>query len=143
MDFLRLVYASTREEELALTDWADEQKGEFCRMQFEAQHAHYREHYAAADYQVIDCGDEPVGRLYVNRGTKEIRIMDLALLPAWRRQGIGTRLLTALRDEATAVGKRLSIHVEKFNPALNLYQRMGFVAEEDRGMYLLLVFSEG
>lgn len=138
VEFLRVLYASTREEELAVTGWGDERKQAFCRMQFDAQTAHYREHYPAAEYAVIECGGERSGRLYVSRGVTDIRIMDLALLPEWRGGGIGTKLLTELQGEAAANGKRLSIHVEKFNPALRLYERLGFRAEEDRGVYLLM-----
>lgn len=138
VEFLRILYASTREEELAVTDWDETQKREFCRMQFEAQAAHYREHYPAAEYWVIECEGNRAGRLYVNRGEREIRIMDLALLPEWRGKGIGTLLLRNLQDEAAGEGMRLSIHVEKFNPALRLYERLGFRADEDRGVYLLL-----
>jgi GNAT superfamily N-acetyltransferase len=138
VEFLARLYASTREEELAPTGWSDEQKRLFCRMQFDAQTAHYREHYPAAEYSVIECGGVAGGRWYVSRGAKEIRIMDLALLPEWRGKGIGTRLLRELQEEAAAGGMQLSIHVEKFNPALRLYERLGFLPAEDRGVYLLL-----
>ncbi|HEY8991809.1 MAG TPA: GNAT family N-acetyltransferase [Luteolibacter sp.] len=137
-EFLARLYASTREEELEPTGWSDEQKRLFCRMQFDAQAAHYREHYPAAEYSVIECDGVAGGRLYVNRGAKEIRIMDLALLPEWRGKGIGSRLLRELQEETAAGGMRLSIHVEKFNPALRLYERLGFQLAEDRGVYLLL-----
>lgn len=142
VEFLRILYASTREEELAVTDWSEAQKREFCRLQFEAQAAHYREHYPAAEYAVIEHGGSRAGRLYVNRGEREIRIMDLALLPEWRGQGIGTALLRELQDEAASRSLRLSIHVEKFNPALRLYERLGFRPVEDRGVYLLLSWRD-
>jgi ribosomal protein S18 acetylase RimI-like enzyme len=80
----------------------------------------------------------PVGRLYVDRCEKAIRIMDIALLPEHRRAGIGTKLLRELQDEARTAGKTLTIHVEKFNPALRLYQRLGFQQIEDKGIYLFL-----
>ncbi|MES2550054.1 MAG: GNAT family N-acetyltransferase, partial [Pseudomonadota bacterium] len=118
-DFLSAVYASTRMEELETTGWTDEQKAGFCRMQFEAQDAHYRAHYPTAAYCVIQTSDAtPVGRLYVDRWKSEIRIMDIAILPAHRGTGIGTTLLENLQQEAAASGKSLSIHVERFNPAL-------------------------
>ena len=138
VEFLRILYASTREEELAVTDWSEAQKREFCRMQFEAQSAHYREHYPTAEYAVIECDGSNAGRLYVHRGEHEIRIMDLALLPEWRGRGIGTRLLRELQEEAARRKIPLSIHVERFNPALRLYERLGFRAVEERGVYFLL-----
>lgn len=137
-EFLATVYASTRTEELAVTNWSEEQKAQFCQMQFTAQDAHYREHYPTAVFSIIERHRTPIGRLYVDRWTKEIRIMDIALLPGHRGAGIGTHLLHTLMDEARSSGKVLSIHVEKFNPALRLYQRLGFTPREDKGVYLLM-----
>ena len=136
--FLAGLYASTRAEELAVTTWSDEEKAVFCRRQFDAQSAHYVESYPGASLEVIERAGEPIGRLYVARWEREIRIMDIALLPARRGTGIGTQLLRELQDEARSAGKTLSIHVERFNPALRLYERLGFKMAEDKGVYLLL-----
>jgi ribosomal protein S18 acetylase RimI-like enzyme len=43
-----------------------------------------------------------------------------------------------LQNEARTAGKALTIHVEKFNPALHLYRRLGFRRIEDKGVYLFL-----
>jgi ribosomal protein S18 acetylase RimI-like enzyme len=136
--FLQALYASTRADELAQVPWSEEQKAAFCQMQFAAQHQYYQEHYAGAAFDVIEVNGASVGRLYVNRGEREIRIVDITLLPEHRRAGLGTRLLRALQAEAHAAGRLLSIHVEKFNPALALYQRLGFQVQADRGAYLFL-----
>lgn len=137
--FLLRVYASTRADELALTDWSDEQKEAFVRMQFEAQHAYYQEHYADASFEVIEVGGIPAGRLYVHRRPAEIRLVDVTLLPEFRGGGAGTALLRGLMAEAESAGKPLTIHVERYNPALRLYERLGFVASTaDRGPYLFL-----
>lgn len=137
-EFLCAVYASTRAEELAVTSWSDEQKVEFCRMQFTAQAEHYRQRYPNARNLVIEHRGTAIGRLYVDRWEREIRIMDITLLPEHRGAGTGTRLLRELMDEARAASKTLSVHVEKFNPALRLYERLGFCTKEDKGVYLLM-----
>jgi ribosomal protein S18 acetylase RimI-like enzyme len=137
-EFLLQVYASTREEELRLVDWSADQKAAFVRMQFDAQDAYYREHYRPATFDVIDVDGEPVGRFYVARWKDEIRIMDIALLPEHRGNGVGTSLLRDLLAEADAAGKSTTIHVEKHNPALRLYERLGFAAADDRGVYVFL-----
>jgi GNAT superfamily N-acetyltransferase len=136
--FLAGVYASTRAEELAVTGWSEEETAVFCRKQFDAQSAHYRENYPGASLQIIERAGAPIGRLYVARWEREIRIMDIALMPEHRGAGIGAQFLRELQDEARAAGKSLSIHVERFNPALRLYERMGFKMVEDKGVYLLL-----
>jgi GNAT superfamily N-acetyltransferase len=132
------LYGSTRADELAQVPWSDEEKQRFVRFQFEAQRRFYREHYAGATFEIIEVDGAPAGRLYVAEWSREIRLMDVALLPAYRGRGIGTTLLHDLQARAGAAGKPLSVHVERFNPALRLYQRLGFRAIEDKGVYLLL-----
>src|SRR5688500_2223647 len=136
--FLAGLYASTRAEELAVTGWSAEETAAFCRQQYDAQSAHYRENYPGASLQVIEREGELLGRLYVARWENEIRIMDIALLPQFRGSGIGTQLLRDLQDEARGAAKSLTIHVERFNPALRLYERLGFQQAEDKGVYLLM-----
>jgi ribosomal protein S18 acetylase RimI-like enzyme len=138
--FLLQVYGSTRADELALLPWTDEQKAGFVVHQFEAQDSHYRKHYYDAAFDVIEVDGEPAGRLYVHRGPREIRIVDIALLPAFRGRGIGTRLLCGLIAEAEAEdgGRKLSIHVEMNNPARTLYERLGFRPAGEHGVYVLM-----
>ncbi len=107
-------------------------------MQFAAQHRHYHENYTDTTYEVILVDGEPAGRLYVARWRRELRIVDVALLPEHRGRGIGGSLLRELLDEADAAGKPVSIHVERENPALGLYRRLGFEPVEENGPYLLL-----
>ncbi len=141
-DLLFRIYASTREEELALTDWDEAQKMAFLTQQFTAQDTYYREHYPGAVYNVILHDDEPVGRLYIHCRPDEIRVMDIALLPSHRNRGIATALLRDLHTEATAVSKPLTIHVEQFNPALRLYTRLGFRTIAEHGVYLLMEWRQ-
>ena len=136
--FLSQVYASTRIQELAVTDWNDAQKTAFLQMQFVAQHKFYQENYTDTDFLVILQDDAPIGRLYVSRWQDEIRIVDIALLPAYRGSGIGTTILRGLLAEADTAGKPVRIHVERNNPALRLYQRLGFETIEDKGVYLFM-----
>ena len=137
-EFLYAVYASTRAEELKITGWSEEQKAQFCRMQFNAQTADYEANYARAQFSIIERDGTPVGRLIVDRSEQLIHIIDIALLPEGRGAGVGTRLLRELMEEASQSGRGLSIHVEKFNRALQLYLRLGFRPIEDKGIYLLM-----
>jgi GNAT superfamily N-acetyltransferase len=136
--FLRAVYNSTRQAELSLVPWTEEEKASFLDMQFAAQHRYYHEQFPDAAFQLILLDDVPVGRLYVDRRPDEVRIIDIALVDAARNQGIGTSLLQGIIDEAEQRGVPLTIHVERFNPALRLYRRLGFEPIADQGVYLLL-----
>ncbi len=124
--FLISVYASTRAEELAPVPWTPEQKLAFVTQQFRAQHAHYQQHFPDARFEVLLVDGQPAGRLYVRRTVEAISIVDITLLPPHRGGGLGTRLLRELLDEGARSGKPVRIHVEHFNRALRLYERLGF-----------------
>ncbi len=141
-ELLYRVYASTRAEELAAVDWSADQREAFLRQQFEAQHAWYQQSYAGAAFDVVlDAAGRPAGRLYVARWPREMRLIDVALLPEFRRHGLGSALLGDLLAEAGRAGKPVTIHVERMNPALRLYERLGFRLKEDKGVYLFLEWS--
>lgn len=132
------IYASTRLEEVAQTGWPPEQQREFLQMQFDAQHAHYREHYPDAAWLLIVRGLIPVGRLYLEDWPSQLRIIDIALLSEFRGRGWGEAILRDLMEATAPTGRSVSIHVEKTNPAISLYQRLGFEAIEDKGVYDLM-----
>lgn len=137
-ELLYRIYASTRTEELAQVPWTDSQKEEFLRMQFHAQHTYYHQEYTDASFEIILRDGEPAGRLYVDRGETEILLVDIALLPEFRSQGIGTNILGELIAESEVSRKTLSIHVEKHNPAMRLYLRLGFRKIGDVGLHDLM-----
>lgn len=143
LPFLAALYASTRERELAPVPWTAAEKDAFLSFQFECQHQHYQRHYHGARFDIVERDAEPIGRLYLAPLEGELRIMDIALVPGTQRRGIGTRVIQAVLARARAEGRSVSIHVERDNPALALYQRLGFEVREDRGVYLLLVHSAG
>lgn len=129
------IYASTRANELAILPWTAEQKVAFLEMQFRAQSTHYAQHFPNAAFLVIEYGDEPIGRLYIDRTPHQINIIDIALLPDARGHGFGTQMIQELLDEAKKCDKTVAIHVERNNPALSLYARLGFEVVSDQGIY--------
>lgn len=141
--FLLRLYASTREQEMANVPWTVEQKAAFAESQFQLQRVHYRKYFVPASFDVVLWEDVPVGRLYVFREGPEIRVMDVAILPEWRRKGIGTALLSALTREADTSARPLSLHVEKEGRARTLYERLGFELGEEKGLHVLLVRPPG
>jgi len=137
-DFLFRLYASTREQELAPVPWSTEQKELFLRQQFELQAHWWTQQYSEGTFDVVEVNGERGGRLCVHRSPSEHRIIDIALMPEHRARGIGTALLSNVIAEAEHAGTRVSLHVEVFNPARRLYERMGFVPIEDQGVYILM-----
>ena len=132
------LYASTREDELRPVAWDVVTKRAFLRGQFELQWAHYRQHYPSAEWLLIENGAEPIGRVYVDASHREVRLMDVALRAEHRNHGIGTAIVTSLLRYADGLGLPVTLHVEPFNPALRLYERLGFATRETRGIYLFM-----
>ena len=137
---LLTVYASSRSEEMALLpDWTEAQKLAFLTQQFQAQHLYYQQNYPRANFQVITGNGQVAGRLYLDRRPAEIRIVDITLLPAFRNRGFGVQILQNLQAEAAVADKPLTIHVERQNRALQLYERLGFrPVETGNAVYLLM-----
>ncbi|WP_404392370.1 GNAT family N-acetyltransferase [Pseudoalteromonas phenolica] len=137
--FLKHLYATIREPEVAQAQFTPQQKQLFFTQQFEAQHSHYMKNYCTDDFNIIEVAGQPIGRLYLDHWRTETRIVDIALLPEFRANGIGGFLLKKVITEAHKNNKPVSIHVEKFNPARKLYEKLGFkFKSEFNEVYILL-----
>jgi ribosomal protein S18 acetylase RimI-like enzyme len=126
-DFLFRLYASTRMEEIRGFGWTAVQQEAFFRMQFNAQQQWYQATYSTAENQIIEKGQEPIGRMIVQREGGIWRLLDISLLPEHRGQGIGGELISALIKDCVAVGAVLHLQVVNTNAAQRLYTRLGFI----------------
>jgi ribosomal protein S18 acetylase RimI-like enzyme len=133
--FLEAVYADSRRDELAPFGWSREQEDAFFKMQFQMQSRAYQMQFPDADYHIVELNGERVGRMIVQRGEKEIRLVDVSLLAQFRNRGIGTFLLERLKTEAGS-DRVLSLRVLKTNAgAKRLYERMGLVVVESSDLH--------
>lgn len=126
--FLQTLFASVREEELASLGWPAAQKQAFLQSQYALQDHHYRTHYAGGLFCIVERNQIPVGRLYLYMMEKELRIVDISILTAFRNQGIGKALLSAAMAEAQSAGLLAGLNVHLHNRARRLYLRLGFKA---------------
>jgi len=134
--FLMQLYGTTREQELATVDWTPEQKGAFVAHQFNAQRVHYRSQIAGCAFDVIERNGVPIGRLYLQERKTRLHIVDILLMPEHCGKGLGSEILKGLIERAGSKGKGVGIFVEKYNPALRLYRRLGFTEIQDTDIYL-------
>lgn len=133
--FIETVYRSTREKELNFTNWGEEQKRAFIRMQSAAQMAEYKTKFPGAAWQIIVYKKKDAGRFFTWENDIEIRVIDITLLPPFIGKGIGTFLLQELIKRANEVQKKISLHAEPGNPALQLYLRLGFIHIRNNGRH--------
>ena len=135
-EFLFQLYAGTRLHEIAAFGWPAAQQEMFLRMQFNAQHRSYESAYGNADHQVIEQQGQPIGRIMVLRGKDFTLLVDIALLAEYRGRGIGGELLRGLIQECNRNSVPLRLQVLKTNPALRLYERLGFIRTSEDQMYI-------
>ena len=141
LEFAAELYAETRQEELRPVAWPEEVKRAFLRSQFDAQWAHYSRHYPDAEFLIVERGGLRIGRLYVCRREDDVCIVDISICAEARGAGIGGALLREVLEGAARSGRSASIHVERDNRAIRLYQRLGFERVEDLGVYYLMKWS--
>jgi predicted GNAT family N-acyltransferase len=87
-------------------------------LEWEAEDAQHRWFVAQASTQLIG----------IVRMTDAGRIGRMAVLPDWRRQGVGRALLAAALLTATASGLK-QVHLSAQTHAVAFYARYGFIAE--------------
>ncbi len=138
-DFLRALFASTRTAELAALAHDPALQNLFLDSQLRARNAHYARLYGDDDQRLLLVDGRSAGLLYLGHGEEELRLIDLALLPEHRGAGLGTAVLRALLALAGARGVPMRLHVARHNPALRLYERLGFEPEAEEGVYVRMV----
>ena len=99
--------------------------------------AQHREGFARqwqlAEVRIITVAGEDVGWLQTALADDAIFLGQLYLEGRFQRQGIGSRVIRAVIDEATRQRKAVTLGVVKINPARPLYKRLGFsVTHEDQ-----------
>jgi ribosomal protein S18 acetylase RimI-like enzyme len=133
------LFATVRGEELGMERWEPELRDRMLRIQFDAQRRSYREQFPDANEQLILRDGSPIGWVIVDRSRPELHGVDIALLADARQQGIGTRVIQALQEEAAAEGRPMDISVQRLNVrALALYRRLGFRAIRDNGVHIVM-----
>jgi ribosomal protein S18 acetylase RimI-like enzyme len=129
------LYASTREDELAMTGWDNSARTAFLNMQFRAMRQGYRSMFPQGQFSIILANGTPVGRVVVDRTAEEIHVVDIVVSPAQRGRSIGTRIMKALIDEARQARRPVRLQVLKNSRAIGFYQRLGFSRISEADIY--------
>jgi Acetyltransferases len=136
--FLCQVYISSREDEMGIRDWEEKERTEFLQSQCNMQHTYYMKSYKNPSFSIVLLGNVAIGRLYVERNEKEIRIIDISLLKEYRGFGIGRELINFLIEESENKNIQLTLYVEYYNFARQWYERIGFKQHGENGVYVFM-----
>ena len=140
LEFLQLVYASTREEDLRLLGWSpDDAAGQsFVEMQFAAQTSHYARVWASACSMVILVDGQAAGRFITDRSGERVHIVDLSLLPRYRGAGVGGTLIRRLLRDADAWALPVTCDVVIGNDAHGFWEHLGFRVRTVASVYMAM-----
>jgi ribosomal protein S18 acetylase RimI-like enzyme len=141
--FLFQLYASTRMAEIAPFGWPPAEQEAFLRMQFDAQQRWYAMSYQAAEHHIIEQDGAAIGRMMVFRQPSAAVLVDIALLPEHRGQGIGGGLIRNLIEQCDQEKLSLRLQVLRTNPAQRLYERLGFVRTGEDQIYIQMERQPG
>ena len=113
---------------------------QLIRSQYDIREQSYSASYA--DYQklTVMLENQPIGILRIGRAqlTACLRLVDIVIDKTHRCQGIGHQVLEQFFELARAKALHVDLHVQKDNPALRLYQRLGFCICGETELHLYL-----
>lgn len=125
--FLRRLIAETVTGQLATASWPSALREQIVDMQFKARRQAVRLEFPEGESRILLLDGREAGWLYVAELPGEIRLVEIMVLAAFRRQGIGTAAICELIAAARGAGKPLRLSVDVMNAdAIRLYQRAGF-----------------
>lgn len=106
-----------------------------------------REHITHPDgvstLSVIVVNGDVMGRLRIERTDTAVFLAGIQIHPDAQSRGIGTAILTMLRDEARDTGRALTLSVERDNPRAHaLYRRFGFATTGETDKDLQLTYQD-
>jgi GNAT superfamily N-acetyltransferase len=123
--FLRELYLTSRPD---LADWDDEARETFVDLQLRARQHDWEAAYPGSTDEVIVVEGAPAGRIWTAFVPGACVVVDLALLPQHRRQGLGIEVMGEVLAEADRQGIPVRATVERTNrPVRSLCARLGFV----------------
>ncbi|MEC0244588.1 GNAT family N-acetyltransferase [Paenibacillus chitinolyticus] len=139
--FLFELYCSSRMAEVQAWGWGETALRSFLHLQYSAQTRSYQLQYPEAEAYIVCQNGQRAGRILIHRTPICIRIVDIALLPQFQNQGLGTNLLHTFMEESREQNLPLRLSVLRTGRALALYERLGFQIAGQNDMYLAMEWN--
>jgi ribosomal protein S18 acetylase RimI-like enzyme len=93
---------------------------------------------------IIIADGRDVGWMQTRASEDELLLGSLYVIPEMQRRGIGTHVLRELIDQSKRSSRPLTLAVMKNNPAIPLYERLGFrLTREDQYKFYMRVSPGG
>jgi GNAT superfamily N-acetyltransferase len=106
---------------------------EALKLDMERHREGFARQWQLAEVHIITIASKDVGWMQTAPAHDAIVLGQLYLEGRVQRQGIGTRVMLALIEEAKLTKKAITLGVVKINPARRLYERLGFrITHEDQ-----------
>lgn len=98
----------------------------------------FREQWIVTEVRIITANGSDVGWLQTAVRDDALFVAQLFVDGPFQRQGIGTEVMNRLIGEAALLSRAVHLAVVKINPALRLYERLGFhtAYQDDRKFYM-------
>lgn len=141
--FLDALYFSSREDLHAVSPDA-QLVAQLVRTQQQVQQAGFNAQYPQAEQWLVERAGQAIGRVVLDCGRADVRLVDLAIAPDARRTGAATAVLQALQGMAHEHGLAVSLAVSQANAvAMRLYQKLGFGVTAEDAAFLQMRWQSG
>jgi ribosomal protein S18 acetylase RimI-like enzyme len=102
------------------------------------QQERFRRSFDPSSQRIVVLEGKDIGVLAIEEKEEEVFLSKLYIHPEYQGQGIGTRLIGSILDQAFRCGQPVTLRVLKVNPAKRLYERLGFVQVGETETHLLM-----
>jgi len=100
---------------------------------------YFSEHFTEDGSYVIACDDQGVGYMKILLKDDHVYLGDIQLHKKFRKKGVGSSLINMVKQQAGTLPVRL--RVLKDNPAIALYERLGFIRTEEQETCIYMQFT--
>jgi ribosomal protein S18 acetylase RimI-like enzyme len=102
------------------------------------QEQRFRDRFDPSKYKIITYEGQDIGVLCIVEEEDRVSLHLIEILPEFQKRGLGTSVLGTVLTDAQRKGKPTVLQVFKINPALRLYQRLGFVITGETETHYLM-----
>jgi ribosomal protein S18 acetylase RimI-like enzyme len=124
--FVRGLIFAIAGAELGAAAWPEALRDSLLDMQYRARKQSLQQNFPSAEQEILLLDTEPAGWSVIDRSEDAIQLIDIAVATEMRGRGVATWRIRQLQAEAESAGRRLRLSVVVTNPAIELYQRLGF-----------------